>query len=172
MKKYLFFLLILLSAECLAQTKWYTYDSELVSIEFPARPEVAQENLPDAGLQTRAIYRGANSGDMNVGYTYTDSEFDAGLVNSSFTDIHEDFFRIFIDSAVQGMGGVLTSEKIISMKGFPGREVEADMADGAYKVLLRTFLVNNHMHSTLSISKKDIYRNTSLNKFHSSLKLK
>lgn len=50
MKKYLFFLLILLSANCLAQTKWYTYDSELVSIEFPARPEVAQENLPDAGL--------------------------------------------------------------------------------------------------------------------------
>ena len=153
----------------------YLHDSDLLSIEFPAEPkkQTQQVDTEIGPLSIDMVMLEQTEGtDGQYLYAVMTSVYPDSLINSDKTEMHEKFFRGSIDGAVNNVQGKILSEKIVSLKGYPGRQIAIDYGSGMAVISMTMYLVHNEMIFLQTISKPGEQENAAAAKFYGSFKLK
>lgn len=153
----------------------YLHDSDLLSIEFPAEPKKQTQQV-ETEIGPLAIdmvmLEQAEGADGHYLYAVMTSVYPDSLINSDKTELHEKFFRGSIDGAVNNVQGKILSEKVVSIKGYPGRQISIDYGNGMAIISMTMYLVHNEMIFLQTISKPGEQENAAAAKFYGSFKLK
>ena len=108
----------------------------------------------------------------NLIYGCIETEYPDSLIQASKDESYiSGLFRGGIDGAVNNVQGKLLSESIISIQGYPGREIKVDFKDGLAIIRMRFYMVKNKMYilQTITLTGKD--PNPSINQFFNSFRL-
>ncbi len=153
----------------------YVYETDLLSIEFPEQPEIQTQQVETAigplSIIT-AMLEHKEGEDGQFLYAAMTSVYPDSLINSDKTELHEKFFRGSIDGAVNNVQGKILSEKIISLKGYPGRQIAVDYGSGTAVINMTMYLVHNEVIFLQTITNPEELENAASAKFYASFKLK
>lgn len=157
--------------------KWILFESIKYGfkIEFPREPTAKTQSVnTEIGFLKLNffIYDASNNKkEDNLVYGVITSEYPDTLINSSKTEILDEFFRNSIAGAVNNVHGKLLSEKVITISEYPGREIRVDFQNGKAVITSRIFLVENRMYMIQTISKTNKDFNNSIYRFLDSFEL-
>jgi hypothetical protein len=110
--------------------------------------------------------------DDNLVYILSETEYPDSVMNSTMTDKLDKFFENSAKGAVGNVHGRLISLVKTQIDGFPGREIRADIADSAYIISMRCYLVKNKLYLLEAITAIKNDYNKSISKFIGSFHLK
>lgn len=155
---------------------WVPYSTPNWSVRFPGKPEESQQTTPTAiGDQKLSIYMytapDQNAAD-NLVYGMIQTIFPDSLVNSDKTEMVNPLMRNAVDGAVNNVQGKLLSESVISINGYPGREVKIAFQQDAYIINARIYLVKNYLYMLQTICGENKDNNTLAKVFMDSFELK
>ena len=180
MKKFtnsLLFALFLLGAFAFTKSdKWYQFKSKPFGfkIDFPEKPtEQTRTVNTEAGEGKLTIYMFDASkakADDNLVYMIVCGENPDSTINSDNKDL-SGYFKKSVEGAVNGVHGKLLVETVISLDGFPGREIRVDFKDGLAVIKMRMYLIHNKLYMLETITETSQDFNKSINKFMDSFKL-
>ncbi len=132
---------------------WITFESQEgnFSILFPKQPTQSTQIL-------RTAYGNVNQ------YIFTANDTNGIYYTIGYTDIPLQSFENrtideMLDSAtageVNGVGGTLISETVISINGSQGREVNISVAQGDYRIKSQHFFIGQRLYQLVVIAPKD-----------------
>ena len=162
---------ILLLTSCFQQAKRKSAQSDWIvfspknggfSVKLPSKP--TERSLPQStepGQISSPLYELASEG-LNYVITYKDHPFS----EDSQTD---EFLKRAADAGITGAGGKVTSNKPISLDGYPGREVKGDNAGFLYQS--RVYLVKQRLYLLIVWLPADQTSSENAAKFFESFKL-
>ena len=155
---------------------WQLFESTDFQAFYPNLPssQVKTVNSAVGELKMNIFMYDAsnNEKDENLVYGIITTEYPDSIINSSNTEVLQNFFRNSIDGAVNNVNGKLISESTIDIDGFPGREIKVNFRDGLAVIKMRMYLVNNKIFTLQTITKTENDLNKSIDKFMNSFKLK
>ncbi len=171
--------LFAIQCQCKSQLEWVTIDRDSFYISMPESPTIEKDTL---FLENRGTFYVTNytyvppkkSNDSNKGYSisYTDYPPNFGIHSDSIT-LLQAYFDNGINNAVKSIQGKkLPGGKIISNKGYPGREYYVELRNGAALNTIRIYIVKNRVYVVSIITTPDKSSNRAHYKFFDSFKLK
>ena len=170
MRKIGLFIFISILVSCTEKQEWVNYESPDKDFEllFPQLPkEQSQLMNSDFGpIQINMVVYEAQNSELEENMVY-------GL---AFMDYPKDFLPLNqtekIQNSVFNVHGILTSEKIINLKKFPGREIRVSFNEGKGVINSRFYLIGSRMVMLQVITDQRKDFNKSINEFLDSFKLK
>jgi hypothetical protein len=178
MKAFYFFLLAIafaLTTATFANWQVYTDPDATFSIEFPAFPKLAANNMmTDSGTisiqyATYDAIDAANENNLRYLVSCTALPKDVASVTST------DSLDIILDNAVQGSlrnhGATLVSSNKITFAGNRGIEVLMTMKDEAVFIKMRQYIINGRHVGLMVYTLKAKTGNSDANRFFDSFKL-
>jgi hypothetical protein len=162
-KRTLFFSFIILCLSFVSDAPWktMTYKKFNFKIDFPKKPTSKPSSINSGVGKLKLnmfVYDASKDQDaQNQVYLVNYTEYPEGLVDSRDTAKLDGIFRSSIDGAAKNVNGKILSEKTISLRGFPGREVKISFQEGLDIITMRIYLVNNKMYllETIAETAKD-----------------
>lgn len=144
-------------------------------IMFPRNPEEREENLETAIGQLKMksfICDGDKVKGDTVVYGLIQTDYPDSLVNSDSKDgMQEEIFGSAIEGTVSNVHGTLLTKKVISIKGFPGRQARVSFVQGRNILDLRVYLVKNRCYFLQVGYSKGQEENAAVDKFFNSFDL-
>jgi hypothetical protein len=177
LKKTLFFSLLIVCMSFVSDGAWktMTYKKFNFKIDFPKKPKSKPSSVKsEVGKLKLNMYVYDASKDKespNLVYLANYTEYPVGLIDSKNTEKLDGIFRSSIDGASKNVDGKIRSEKSISLKGFPGREVKISFQEGLAIITMRVYLVNNKMYLLETIAETAKDGNDMIAKFMNSFDL-
>ncbi len=171
------FIFISIIISCTEKQEWVRFESPDKDFEllFPQTPkEQSQLMNSDFGpiKMNMFVYEAENSEleeNLFYGLTYIDYPKDFLMINRP--EEIDSFFYTSVQNSVFNVHGILTNEKIISLKKYPGREIRISFNQGKGIINSRFYLVGRRliMMQVITEQRKDF--NKSINNFFNSFKL-
>jgi hypothetical protein len=153
-------------------TEWYRYETAEASIDFPAKPEIASQEVPSAAGPIELKIASYEAAGENMAYVFITMQYPDSVIHSGKTAELPSFFRRSIEGAVANVNGKLLSERELRFKGFPGREAKVEVAQGQAVLLLRMYLVGSKGYFVQTISQPGKEESEEATRFHRSFQLK
>jgi hypothetical protein len=133
------------------KAEWQRFESEQnrFSILFPGAPQEFAESVPtEVGtIEAQSFVVQQGDGGFAVNVVHHPPE----AVSASDPQTMLDAAR---DRAVANVSGELLEEKDVTLGGYPGREIQVEIADGQGMVRSRFYLVENRLYAVQTISQK------------------
>jgi hypothetical protein len=167
----------LIALLCSFAADWMTVQNKpgKFKVLFPRAPEESEQTVNTAmgPLKLKLfMYDVGKYKDENAIYGLMYSDYPDSLVNSDFKDeILDNFFNKGIEGAARNIKGTILSQKVISLKGYPGRQARVSFADGQGIMNLKMYLVKSRSYFLEVGYEKDKEGNASIDKFFNSFEL-
>jgi hypothetical protein len=171
------FSVCLLVVLCSFAAEWITVENKpgKFKVLFPRTPQESEDTVKTAiGTLTMKMfmYEVDKYKDDNAMYGVIYSDYPDSLVSSDFKDeILDNFFNKAIEGAAANIKGDILSKKVISIKGYPGRQARVSFADGKGIMNLRMYLVKNRSYFLEVGYEKEKEGNPAIDKFFNSFTL-
>ncbi|WP_196889905.1 hypothetical protein [Aureivirga sp. CE67] len=158
------------------QEDWFHYTSEKFGyeVDFPQKPLEQNTTLNTEIGPLEMNYSMVQETDLNADnmvYMVNYTVYPSDKISSDNKEMIDGFLRGAVDGAVRNVGGKLLTEKELSYKGYPGREITIDFQNGTAVIRMRVYLVNNVNYILQTISKAGKADNPNANKFMNSFEL-
>lgn len=178
MRKFGIFIFISILVSCTEKQEWVSYESPDKDFEllFPQPPkEQSQLMNSDFGpIQINMVVYEAQNSELeeNMVYGLAFMDYPKDFLPLNQTEKIDSFFKVSIQNSVFNVHGILTSEKIINLKKFPGREIRVSFNQGKGVINSRFYLIGSRMVMLQVITDQRKDFNKSINEFLDSFKLK
>jgi hypothetical protein len=162
---------------CSFATEWVSVENRPGKFKalFPRTPEETEQNVETAigPLKMKIfMYEVGKYKDDNAAYGLTYIDYPDSLVSSDFKDeILDNFFEKGLEGFARNIKGTLISKKVISMKGYPGRQARVSFANGQGIMNLKMYLVKNRSYFLEVGYEKEKEGNPAIDKFFNSFEL-
>jgi len=158
--------------------EWFMLESKSFGfkIEFPEEPTARiQEVNSGTNILKMNMFMydvtKTRKKDDNLVYLINYTVYPDSSIKSNDKEVLQNFYRSSIDATVENVHGKILSEKIITLKGYSGREVRIDFKDGLAVINMRLFLIKNKMYMMEIITETKNDFNLSIKRFMDSFEL-
>ena len=107
----------------------------------------------------------------NLLYMLSYCDYPEYTVHSDSTELHQEFFKATLESAVNSVNGVLLYSDDMDFRGYPGKVWRIDYLNGMAVIKTRAYLIGNRYYSLQTITLKERSLNTASDKFLDSFRL-
>lgn len=147
------------------QKQWSTFTSAAgkFSVSMPGTPKEQKMEVPSPiGAIQFYLFTGR---DRNYEFVASYNDYPASVVSQGNVEKMLDGAR---DGAVGNINGKLQSEKKITLKNFPGREIHVLTPDGKAALKYRIYLVGNRLYQVGIVSTNPFQETEKTNQFFES----
>lgn len=175
--KALLFSFTLLIAAFSFQGDWIKFETATSRISFPAAPK-NDSTVKESAIGKLTLFTHM----LEVSDKFTDSNLVYGLIETEYPKDYFDgktddaFLKGFFDGAINGalksINGKLISQKDVSYKNVPGKEVSVDYGNGLAVITMRFYLQGIRMFAIQTISMTGKENNQNKQRFFDSFEIK
>ena len=163
---------LLFATSAFTITEWAQFQKDNYKILFPQAPStdstIAGTKIGTLTVYTHMYESPENSADSNLVYGLSVTDYPAKYILSNDKAFLKGYFEGAVKGAVGNLKGKLISEKEITWKNYPGREIKIDYSDGAAIITMRIILVKERAFGLQTISYPGKENNANATKFYNS----
>lgn len=180
MKKFLAITAIALTVFTLgfkATGDWILFENTTCKVFFPSSPKHDSTEVESAvgklKLYTHMLEVAEAGNDSNLVYGLIETQYPPAALPDKYEKAYlKGFFDGAVSGAVKNINGKLISEKDITLKEIPGKEIKIDYGSGLAVVTIRFYLNKLRLHAVQTIAYIGKENNSTAKKFFDSFDIK